>query len=77
MIIDFQNLFRPTYEARSAAAWGVSLVSMTGIALTSDISTSAFLWMGAGSAGMLLWRGSQAKRFGISRQIWRESRSRS
>lgn len=62
MIIDFQNLFRPTYEARSAAAWGVSLVSMTGIALTSDISTSAFLWMGAGSAGMLLWRGSQAKR---------------
>lgn len=61
MIINYQNLFRPTYEARSAFAWGVSLASMTGIALASDVHTNAFVWMGAGSAAMMLWRAKQTQ----------------
>jgi conjugal transfer pilus assembly protein TraD len=61
MIINYQNLFRPTYEARAATAWGVSLAAMTGIALGSDVHTTAFVWMGAGSAAMALWRGKQTQ----------------
>lgn len=62
MIVNFKNLFRPTYESYAAVTWGTSAVVMSGIALLSSVPSNAFVTMAGMSVAMTAYRSWQAKR---------------
>jgi conjugal transfer pilus assembly protein TraD len=57
-----QNFFRPAYEARAAAAWGLAVFYSLGLFVVMPISATASLLMLAGSALMLCARAMQVKK---------------
>jgi conjugal transfer pilus assembly protein TraD len=62
MIIQFKNLFRPTYEGYAAATWSASAVLMSAIGLLSSVPSRAFVTMAGMSVGMATIRWIQAKK---------------
>lgn len=54
--------WRPNYEARSAAGYGLGVLAAAACAIASPLPPMAFVWMGAFCGGLCGWRGYQAYR---------------